>query len=432
MSWEASLFRAQAASTVTTTADKTSFVAAIAAQYGRRLRRFLSVRLRNVQDVPELAQEVFLRLLRVERHEAIRNPEAYLFTVASHVIHQYALRRTASPAFVDITEAASELTIPEGEDPVTKADNAQRIEHLESFPPLLQQILGGLQSSFIDTFGATGLVDPFRGGESVVSERVSFASNPNLKPETGDATTLGLVYSNHGFEISLSYFNIHIASYIFAPDLQTLVDNPGAFPGAITRAPPTAQDQQQGFLGRITAVNDSYFNFGSLRVAGFDADLRYAVDTRLGQFTPSLALANVYRWDSALTPNAPAVSYLSQATVTGPGFAPRWKGTTALAWRRGPFAASLAGRYVGRYKDYQESVPNTHELGQFWIVDLNTRYDLGRGLFPVSRSLTGTYLAVGAVNLFDRLPQLTYNLPFDPAESDIRGRFVYGQIGIQF
>jgi len=127
---------------VTTRADKTSFVAAIAAQYGRRLRRFLSVRLRNVQDVPELAQEVFLRLLRVERHEAIRNPEAYLFTVASHVIHQYALRRTASPAFVDITEAASELTIPEGEDPVTKADNAQRIEHLESFLSKLPPRIG--------------------------------------------------------------------------------------------------------------------------------------------------------------------------------------------------------------------------------------------------------------------------------------------------
>jgi RNA polymerase sigma factor (sigma-70 family) len=115
------------------TADKKSFVAAIAVQYGRRLRRFLSVRLRNAQDVPELAQEVFLRLLRVERHEAIRNPEAYLFTVASHVIHQHALRQSSSGAFVDIADAASELTLPEGDDPLTKADNAQRIEQLQAF-----------------------------------------------------------------------------------------------------------------------------------------------------------------------------------------------------------------------------------------------------------------------------------------------------------
>ena len=115
------------------TADKRSFVAAIAVRYGSRLRRFLSVRLRNAQDVREIAQEVFLRLLRVDKHDAIRNPEAYLFTVASHVIHQHALRRTQSPTFVDITEVASELITSDGEDPATKADNAQRVENLERF-----------------------------------------------------------------------------------------------------------------------------------------------------------------------------------------------------------------------------------------------------------------------------------------------------------
>ncbi len=53
-----------------------SFVANIAARYGPRLRRFLSVRLRNAADVPDLAQEVFLRLLRVEGCEsfAVRRP----------------------------------------------------------------------------------------------------------------------------------------------------------------------------------------------------------------------------------------------------------------------------------------------------------------------------------------------------------------------
>jgi RNA polymerase sigma factor (sigma-70 family) len=111
--------------------DRKSFVATIAAQYGRRLRRFLSVRLRNVSDVPDLAQEVFLRLLRVDRHEAIRNPEAYLFTVAGHVLQQHTLRRSSDPVFVDITDALSELTAPASDDPAAKSDNAERIEQLE-------------------------------------------------------------------------------------------------------------------------------------------------------------------------------------------------------------------------------------------------------------------------------------------------------------
>src|ERR1700749_1885226 len=114
------------------TFDRKNFVATIAAQYGRRLRRFLSVRLRNVHDVPDVAQEVFLRLLRVERQEAIRNPEAYLFTVAGHVLQQHSLRRVGDPVFVDITdEAALEVSGPVGEDSAARADNAERIEHLE-------------------------------------------------------------------------------------------------------------------------------------------------------------------------------------------------------------------------------------------------------------------------------------------------------------
>jgi RNA polymerase sigma-70 factor (ECF subfamily) len=111
--------------------DSKGFVATIAAQYGRRLRQFLSVRLRNVHDVPDVAQEVFLRLLRVEKQDAIRNPEAYLFTVASHVVQQHTLRRTSEPVFVDITDADFDLVAPAGEDPSAKADYSARLEVLE-------------------------------------------------------------------------------------------------------------------------------------------------------------------------------------------------------------------------------------------------------------------------------------------------------------
>ena len=85
-----------------------SFVSNIAARYGDRLRRFLSQRLRNVADAPDLAQEVFLRLMRVEHHETIRSPEAYLFTVASHVLHQHALKQSEMPVAVDISDLFGE------------------------------------------------------------------------------------------------------------------------------------------------------------------------------------------------------------------------------------------------------------------------------------------------------------------------------------
>lgn len=60
-------------------------------------------------DLPDLVQEVFLRLLRLDDHEAIRNSQAYLYTVASHVLHQHALRRAAVTENADVTDIASDL-----------------------------------------------------------------------------------------------------------------------------------------------------------------------------------------------------------------------------------------------------------------------------------------------------------------------------------
>jgi RNA polymerase sigma factor (sigma-70 family) len=125
--------------------DKNRFISSIASQYGRRLRRFLSVRLRNPADVPDLAQEVFLRLLRVDRRDAIRSPEAYLFTVASHVIHQHTLRQSAVPPTVDIEDVFAELHALPTDDPESRADTQQRIDALtkvlEKLPPALSAAL---------------------------------------------------------------------------------------------------------------------------------------------------------------------------------------------------------------------------------------------------------------------------------------------------
>jgi RNA polymerase sigma-70 factor (ECF subfamily) len=125
--------------------DRRSFMAAIAAQYGRRLRRFLAVRLRNTADVPDLAQEVFLRLLRVEDHGSIRSPEAYLFTVASHVIHQHTVRESTAPIEIDIADAFAESQALSRDDPQARAEIEQRLEELErvlaELPPRLAATL---------------------------------------------------------------------------------------------------------------------------------------------------------------------------------------------------------------------------------------------------------------------------------------------------
>src|SRR5688572_11890169 len=68
------------------------WVAAVFEKYQAELHRFLVRRLRAGQDSDDLAQEVYLRLLRLERSEIVQQPQAYVYTIASHVASQFRMR----------------------------------------------------------------------------------------------------------------------------------------------------------------------------------------------------------------------------------------------------------------------------------------------------------------------------------------------------
>ena len=99
--------------------------------HGRRLHRFLARRAGARRgEVPDLVQEVFLRLLRVEDHEAIRNPQAYLYTIASHVLHQHALRHAASTEVTRLADVFPERESADELDPQILLETEQRFEAL--------------------------------------------------------------------------------------------------------------------------------------------------------------------------------------------------------------------------------------------------------------------------------------------------------------
>lgn len=57
--------------------------------YDKQLQRYLARRLMQRQDVEDLAQEVYLRLLRVDAAKQVHTPVAYIFGIASHVIADF-------------------------------------------------------------------------------------------------------------------------------------------------------------------------------------------------------------------------------------------------------------------------------------------------------------------------------------------------------
>jgi RNA polymerase sigma factor (sigma-70 family) len=108
-----------------------NFVSAMEQTHGRALRRYLAIRMRNAKaDVLDLVQEVYLRLLRIPDPDAIRNPQAYLYTIASHVLHQHALRRTTRGEPIDPTDINSELQTSAENDPAEEIQLEQRFERV--------------------------------------------------------------------------------------------------------------------------------------------------------------------------------------------------------------------------------------------------------------------------------------------------------------
>lgn len=108
--------------------DSSVFVDSLARSHGSRLRRFLTGRVRNMADVPDLVQEVFLRMLRVGDPAVIRSPEAYLFAVATHVAQQHALNTHTAPTSAESMELLAKLEAATDADPALQVDSEQALE----------------------------------------------------------------------------------------------------------------------------------------------------------------------------------------------------------------------------------------------------------------------------------------------------------------
>lgn len=117
-----------------------SFWAGLFASHQARLNGFFRRRLARPVESQDLVQEVYLRLLRIERGEAARivNPEAYLFTVAANLIKEQAVLHRRNLQHVDVTRLYPDLEA--GDDAVEDVLDRERLERrlaeaIERLPP---------------------------------------------------------------------------------------------------------------------------------------------------------------------------------------------------------------------------------------------------------------------------------------------------------
>jgi len=267
------------------------------------------------------------------------------------------------------------------------------------------------------------------------------SGNADLKPETAHTFTAGAVYTPSwlsGFQASVDYYDVRIYGAIEYLDAQTTEQacyeadpaqfSANAFCQQIVR-------QQNASSGPIIAeINSPASNLGSIRTAGIDTVLTYALD--LADLDPSLKTAGSVNASFNLTyisyfdtnvgvPGAPDIH-------SGGDAGQRWRGRFQVAYTRGSFELTPTLIYIGSGYASKESVPAdlpANHIPSFWYLNLQADYDV-----------TGNIqLYVGGNNVFDaRPPEIFAGTGFNTAGTntiadvyDPIGAFFYGGVNVK-
>jgi iron complex outermembrane receptor protein len=259
------------------------------------------------------------------------------------------------------------------------------------------------------------VTDPLRNRETVVIQSIS-GGNPDLEPITSESSTLGIAWSPRrlqGLNLSLTAWTLRIENAINLPNAQFIIDNESLYPGRVARGPAAAGD-----IGQLISADRTYLNFGSIREEGLDAAVDWTVQSPIGSISSALAAAYMTKFEGASAPGGAELDRLSRAHADGI-FAPRLKGTASIGWNpRAEIKLSLAGRYVGRYRDF--TLPRM--LGDHWYLDAAVEIDLLRNLRAI---LTCT-------NCSDKLPPYaTHFRGYDIYNYDLIGRTFFLRLQIR-
>lgn len=126
-------------------ADTSSGVSGVFGRYAPGLHRYVTKRLRHPKDAPDLTQEIFERFIQVPHRDAIADPQAYLYSIASHLCSEWTEREarglvTYDSDALDAVSQALEHAVPD--DAADRLGIEQDLRHaLAQLPPMHRTVL---------------------------------------------------------------------------------------------------------------------------------------------------------------------------------------------------------------------------------------------------------------------------------------------------
>lgn len=112
------------------------------AEFEPVIRRALGTRIKGSWNIDDLAQEVYLRLLRIRQPELVANPQAYLYRIAINVAEEW--RQRSAQAFDHSSDGLSDLESAEA-----VGDGAEQAEREDRVRSSLAELPSASQTALI-------------------------------------------------------------------------------------------------------------------------------------------------------------------------------------------------------------------------------------------------------------------------------------------
>ena len=253
------------------------------------------------------------------------------------------------------------------------------------------------------------------------------SGNPDLKPETGENWTFGLVWTPRvgpgDLSVTLDYWSIQLEDAIDSYGLQYILDD-------------CYVDQNQdscAFVTRdsnyeVTRVVDDLLNLSEQGAKGIDTELRYAWEMAAGRFDAMISWAHMLERTKVPYKGAEeddlAGRYVDPTASATSGAYPADKINYSLKWFWGGLMVGYEGEYVsGLDADtfcncFEGNRPDgryIQAIDSYLYHDLIASYDFGQG----------TRVYGGVTNITDEEPPFIdtgFNATTDPATYRLMGR----------
>ncbi|MGE4064291.1 MAG: TonB-dependent receptor plug domain-containing protein [Rhodospirillaceae bacterium] len=188
------------------------------------------------------------------------------------------------------------------------------------------------------------VVDPFRNNITTNYQGLAIG-NPDLEPEKGDTTGIGLVYQPSwfpGFSGSVDYFNIDIKGVIASISAQETLNR--CFEGNSLMCERVTRDA----AGNITRIVTSPVNLAKQNTRGIDIDLSYraSLDTFVSGWEGDLMLRALATHAIRLTRNDGLTAVTDSAGSNFGAGPANWRWLLQANYSRNALSASLVARIV--------------------------------------------------------------------------------------